>query len=139
MLETCERPCTSSYTSLYTFFQDIDSSKSFLDQASVMYERATSGILSKSMLLHFAQADFEEQQMRMEKAKAIYQKYLEIEEVDPTLVSENSKELENQRNQRENDHLLKCDLSKCFKDAKKRHTLKEIEVNFSGKNGHSLK
>ena len=58
----------------------------FLDQASALYERATTGVLSKSMLLHFAYADFEEQNSRKEKVHQIYKKYLEMEDVDPTLV-----------------------------------------------------
>ena len=37
------------------------------------------------MLLHFAYADHEEQHMRFEKVKEIYQKFLDIEDVDPTL------------------------------------------------------
>ncbi len=56
-----------------------------------MYDRATNGILKKSMLLHFAYADFEEQQMKFDKVQQIYQKYLEIEDVDPTLVRAISK------------------------------------------------
>ena len=58
----------------------------FLEQASALFERATSGILSKSMLLHFAYADFEEQQMKLEKVHKVYQKFLEIKDIDPTLV-----------------------------------------------------
>ncbi len=58
----------------------------FLDQASALYERATSGMLSKSMLLHFAYADFEEQQSRFDRVHQIYQKYLSREDIDPTLV-----------------------------------------------------
>ena len=68
---------------------DVDASKSCLDQASAFYERATSTILKKSMLLHFAYADFEEQQSRFEKVHQVYKKFLEIEEIDPTLVRRN--------------------------------------------------
>ena len=59
----------------------------FLDQASALYERATTGLLKKSMLLYFAYADFEEQQMKLDKVHQIYLKYLEIQDIDPTLVS----------------------------------------------------
>ena len=52
-----------------------------------MYERAVNGVLKRSMLLHFAYADFEEQQTKHEKAHSIYKKYLEIEDIDPSLVS----------------------------------------------------
>jgi hypothetical protein len=72
-------------------FQDVDASKQALEQASALYDRATNGILKKSMLLHFAYADFEEQQMKFDKVQQIYQKYLEIEDVDPTLVRAISK------------------------------------------------
>ena len=58
----------------------------FLDQASALYERATTGVLSRSMLMHFAYADFEEQNSRREKVHQIYKKYLDMEDVDPTLV-----------------------------------------------------
>ncbi|XP_059095388.1 cleavage stimulation factor subunit 3-like isoform X2 [Tigriopus californicus] len=64
---------------------DVDASKMYLDQASTMYERAKSSVLKNSLLLHFAYADFEEQQMRFEKVNQIYQSYLEIKEIDPTL------------------------------------------------------
>ena len=55
-------------------------------QASSMYSRATSGLLSKSMMLHFAYADFEEQLNKNEKVHEIYKQYLAIEGIDPTLV-----------------------------------------------------
>ena len=67
-------------------FQDVDSSKMFQEQSSALYERAVSGVLSKSSLLHFAYADAEEQAMRHDKVKQIYQKYLDIQDIDPTLV-----------------------------------------------------
>ncbi len=59
----------------------------FLEQASSLYDRATSGILSRSALIHFAHADFEEQHNRSDRVHAIYQKYLDIKDIDPTLVS----------------------------------------------------
>eukprot|EP00096_Caligus_rogercresseyi_P003916 TRINITY_DN1779_c0_g1_i1.p1 TRINITY_DN1779_c0_g1~~TRINITY_DN1779_c0_g1_i1.p1 ORF type:complete len:728 (+),score=123.76 TRINITY_DN1779_c0_g1_i1:561-2744(+) len=64
---------------------DVDSSKSFLDQASAFYERGISGVLNKCVLLHFAYADFEEQRMKYEKVHKIYLKYLEHRDIDPTL------------------------------------------------------
>ena len=65
----------------------MDTSKQFLDLASSMYERAVNGVLKRNLLLHFAYADFEEQQIRHEKVHQIYKKYLEIEDMDPSLVS----------------------------------------------------
>ena len=76
---------------------DVDSSKMFLEQASALYERATStssssggGALSHSAVLHFAYADFEEQHSRFDRVHQIYQKYLAIQDVDPTLVRRQS-------------------------------------------------
>jgi len=53
-----------------------------------MFERATSGVLVKNLLLYFAYADFEENRMKYEKVHSIYQKILDLEDVDPTLVCE---------------------------------------------------
>ena len=64
---------------------DVDSSRMFTEQASALYERAVTGVLSKCMLIYFTYADFEEQNMKYEKVHTIYQKYLDIEEADPTL------------------------------------------------------
>lgn len=52
-----------------------------------MFERATSTLLSKNMLLYFAYADYEEGRLKYEKVHQIYTKYLEINDIDPTLVS----------------------------------------------------
>lgn len=38
------------------------------------------------MLLYFAYADFEEGRMKYEKVHQIYEKFLEMEDADPTLV-----------------------------------------------------
>jgi len=64
---------------------DVDSSRMFTEQASALYERAVTGVLKKCMLLYFTYADFEEQNMKFDKTHAIYQKYLDREDVDPTL------------------------------------------------------
>jgi len=42
--------------------------------------------MSDSQLLHFAYADFEEERRNYENAKKIYDKLIEREHVDPTLV-----------------------------------------------------
>lgn len=76
-----------SMTSVCLFFQDVDTAKAFQEQASALYERATSGILNKSMLLHFAYADFEEQNLKFDKVHQVYNKFLDISDIDPTLVS----------------------------------------------------
>lgn len=51
-----------------------------------MYDRAISGVLCKNMLLYFAYCDFEETRVKYEKVHSVYQKLLEVEDVDPTLV-----------------------------------------------------
>lgn len=52
-----------------------------------MFERATGTLLSKNMLLYFAYADYEEGRVKYDKVHQIYQKYLDIPDIDPTLVS----------------------------------------------------
>merc|ERR1719500_2538076 len=64
---------------------DVDSSKLFLEQASQLFERAVTGVMKKCALLYFTFADFEEQNMNFEKVHKIYQDYLEVQPVDPTL------------------------------------------------------
>ncbi|KAL1140992.1 hypothetical protein AAG570_000918, partial [Ranatra chinensis] len=64
---------------------DVTSSKLFNDEAGNMFERATSGVLRNSMLLHFAYADFEEGRLKYDKVHQIYQRFLELPEIDPTL------------------------------------------------------
>jgi len=39
------------------------------------------------MLLYFAYADFEEGRLKYDKVHQIYDRFLEIEDIDPTLVS----------------------------------------------------
>lgn len=50
-----------------------------------MFERATSTLLSKNMLLYFAYADYEEGRLKYDKVHQIYHKYLDIKDIDPTL------------------------------------------------------
>merc|ERR1719445_1539657 len=64
---------------------DVDSSKLFLEQASQLFERAVSGVMKKCALLYFTYADFEEQNMKFEKVHKIYQDFLEVPNIDPTL------------------------------------------------------
>ncbi|XP_014240504.1 protein suppressor of forked isoform X2 [Cimex lectularius] len=64
---------------------DVTSAKLFNDEAGNMFERATSTVLRNNMLLHFAYADFEEGRLKYEKVHQIYQRFLEIPEIDPTL------------------------------------------------------
>jgi cleavage stimulation factor subunit 3 len=64
---------------------EVNAMKVFLDEAAAIYDRATTGVLSKNTLLHFAYADFEEGRHRYDKVHQIYCKYLDIPDVDPTL------------------------------------------------------
>ncbi|XP_057319441.1 protein suppressor of forked [Microplitis mediator] len=64
---------------------DVNAAKNLSDEAATMFERATNTLLSKNMLLYFAHADFEEGRVKYEKVHQIYQKYLDIPDVDPTL------------------------------------------------------
>ncbi|CAG9829606.1 unnamed protein product [Diabrotica balteata] len=64
---------------------DVNASKLFSEEAANMFERATSTLLSKNMLLYFAYADYEEGRLKYEKVHQIYNKYLETSDIDPTL------------------------------------------------------
>ncbi|GLH16733.1 Protein suppressor of forked [Gryllus bimaculatus] len=59
--------------------------KTFSDEASAFYERATSTWVKKNMLLVFAYADFEEERLKHEKVHQIYKRFLDIPDIDPTL------------------------------------------------------
>ena len=65
---------------------DVNAAKNLSDDAATMFERATSTLLSKNMLLYFAHADFEEGRVKYEKVHQIYQKFLDIADINPTLV-----------------------------------------------------
>lgn len=67
--------------------QDVTSAKLFSDEAASMFERATSSTLKDSMLLYFAYADFEEGRVKYDRVHQIYQRFLELDNIDPTLVS----------------------------------------------------
>jgi len=64
---------------------DVDNSKKWLDEASQLYERAVTGVLNRCPLLYFTYADFEEGNMNFEKVHKIYQDFLAVLEIDPTL------------------------------------------------------
>jgi len=63
----------------------VNTADSFLEQTSQFYERALSGVLSQSMLLYFSYADFEELNMKFEKVHKIYQRCIDVKDIDPTL------------------------------------------------------
>lgn len=58
--------------------------KRFLDEAATLYERATQTYMRSSMLIYFAYADFEEQRLNVDKARAIYTRLLDVNEANLT-------------------------------------------------------
>lgn len=64
---------------------DVNASKLFSEEAANMFERAINSLLSKNILLYFAYADYEEGRLKYEKVHQIYQKYLDMTDIDPTL------------------------------------------------------
>ncbi|EDO40717.1 predicted protein [Nematostella vectensis] len=64
---------------------DTQGSKVLGDEAANLYEKAISGLMHNNLLVYFAYADFEEGRMRFQQAKEIYEKYIALENVDPTL------------------------------------------------------
>ena len=67
--------------------QDTNAAKIFYDEVANILERAIGGVLSRNALLYFAFADFEEGRLKYERVHLMYNKFLEIPEIDPTLVS----------------------------------------------------
>lgn len=67
-------------------FKDAKASNTIAEEISALYERATSTLLKTNMLLFFAYADYEEERMKYEKVQQIYNRLIDIPDVDPTLV-----------------------------------------------------
>lgn len=65
----------------------MNAAKAFADEAANIFERSINGPLCRNALLHFAYADFEEGRLKYEKVHQIYNKFISIQDVDPTLVS----------------------------------------------------
>uniref|UniRef100_A0A0N5AIR5 Suf domain-containing protein n=1 Tax=Syphacia muris TaxID=451379 RepID=A0A0N5AIR5_9BILA len=64
---------------------DVKTANAMNAEISQLFERAIGGLLKTSQLLFFAYADFEEERMKYDNVKKIYDRYLAIEECDPTL------------------------------------------------------
>ncbi|CAI2340027.1 unnamed protein product [Caenorhabditis sp. 36 PRJEB53466] len=64
---------------------DVKTAQIFKNDAVSLYERAISGLMKESKLLYFAYADFQEEQKKFEHVKAIYNRLLAIEHINPTL------------------------------------------------------
>lgn len=61
--------------------------KIFSDEASTILDRAISGVLSRNALLYFAYADIEEGRLKYDKVHQMYNKFVSIPDIDPTLVN----------------------------------------------------
>lgn len=64
---------------------DVTAARAFSDEASNILDRAISGVLSGNALLYFAYADFEEGRLKYDKVHQMYNKFLTIPDIDPTL------------------------------------------------------
>ncbi|XP_065364835.1 protein suppressor of forked [Calliphora vicina] len=64
---------------------DTQAAKIFGDECANILERSINGVLNKNSLLYFAFADFEEGRMKYDKVHAMYNKFLSIPDIDPTL------------------------------------------------------
>ncbi|XP_052902709.1 protein suppressor of forked [Anopheles moucheti] len=64
---------------------DLNAAKVFSDEAANILERAINSVLSRNALLYFAYADFEEGRMKYDKVHQMYNKFLAINDIDPTL------------------------------------------------------
>lgn len=64
---------------------DLNAAKVFADEAANILERAINSVLSRNALLYFAYADFEEGRLKYDKVHQMYNKYLSITDIDPTL------------------------------------------------------
>lgn len=72
---------------LLSAFKDVNAAKAFADEAANILDRAINGPLCRNALLYFAYADFEEGRMKYDKVHQMYNKFISIPDVDPTLVS----------------------------------------------------
>lgn len=66
--------------------QDVQAAKIFADECANILERSINGVLNRNALLYFAYADFEEGRLKYEKVHTMYNKLLQLPDIDPTLV-----------------------------------------------------
>uniref|UniRef100_A0A914PND0 Suppressor of forked domain-containing protein n=1 Tax=Panagrolaimus davidi TaxID=227884 RepID=A0A914PND0_9BILA len=64
---------------------DLTVAETIEQETSKLYNRATSGLMKDTPLIHFAHADFEETKGNYDMAKVIYDKLINFENSDPTL------------------------------------------------------
>lgn len=83
------------YVCIYVYIcidnKDTQAAKLFGDECANILERSINGVLNKNALLYFAYADFEEGRMKYDKVHSMYNKFLSIPDIDPTLVKISSK------------------------------------------------
>ncbi|XP_017062869.1 protein suppressor of forked [Drosophila eugracilis] len=65
---------------------DVQAAKIFADECANILERSINGVLNRNALLYFAYADFEEGRLKYEKVHSMYNKLLQLADIDPTLV-----------------------------------------------------
>ncbi|XP_043949092.1 protein suppressor of forked isoform X1 [Drosophila biarmipes] len=65
---------------------DVQAAKIFADECANILERSINGVLNRNALLYFAYADFEEGRLKYEKVHSMYNKLLQLPDIDPTLV-----------------------------------------------------
>lgn len=64
---------------------EIVMSKFYAEEVLQMYERLIKGPMANNMLVYFAYSDYEESRLNYQKVSQIYDKLLEIKEIDPSL------------------------------------------------------
>jgi cleavage stimulation factor subunit 3 len=64
----------------------LNAARVFSDEAANIMERAINGVLSRNALLYFAYADFEEGRLKYDKVHQMYNKFIALPDIDPTLV-----------------------------------------------------
>ncbi|VDL85986.1 unnamed protein product [Nippostrongylus brasiliensis] len=64
---------------------DVKLAQQMTAEAMQLFDRAISGLMKHSQLLYFAYADFEEERMKFDNVKKIYDNLLTIDHIDPTL------------------------------------------------------
>ncbi|PIO55556.1 hypothetical protein TELCIR_23057, partial [Teladorsagia circumcincta] len=64
---------------------DVKLAQQMTAEAMQLFDRAISGLMKHSQLLYFAYADFEEERMKFDNVKKIYDNLLAIDHIDPTL------------------------------------------------------
>ncbi|KAH8340434.1 hypothetical protein KR067_002293 [Drosophila pandora] len=69
-----------------TSSSDVQAAKIFADECANILERSINGVLNRNALLYFAYADFEEGRLKYEKVHSMYNKLLQLPDIDPTLV-----------------------------------------------------